>query len=862
MKHFITSILLLNCYLLHAQTQLGSDIDGEAAVDYSGRSVSINSAGDRVAIGADGNDGTGDNAGHVRVYEYSNSSWTQLGSDMDGEAAEDRSGISVSINSAGDRVAIGAPYNDSTGSNAGHVRVYEYSNSSWSQLGSDIDGEAVDDYSGRSVSINSAGDRVAIGAYYNDGTGSYAGHVRVYSVSTSTTNSAPVASNAAVTTNEDTDYSGTFSASDANDDTLTYSVLTSPSNGTATVTDSSSGTYTYSPTANYNGSDSFTFTASDGTLLDTATVSITVNAVDDLPFVDGHILPRNYPEDFGVDTVAYLPDVFTDIDGELTFSYSFTDTSVLAADVSSGFLVLSSLPDANGGTELMVTAMNPTRASVTDTVEVTVWAINDAPVVSIPDTSMAEDSEFFYDLSAYISDVDSENLMVDVENVSQPMREHVQVQMVGPDTLRLFARHDWHGTGTIIIRVRDGQRTTHEPFTLTVNPVNDTPVFENLFALVGVGMEFDVPILVHDVDMDSLVVSFDDSWDYPGWLSLAADPYRLEGTAPGPGQSRFPLALSDGDTSITDTFSLSAAFFHPRITSITDVPDDQGGRVYIDFRKSFFDRRNQANQLYTIFRHDMIDNIPEWVVVGSGAAIGDNSYIYEVLTLRDSTADDNGMTEFKVVASMNEGHFHSPPQSGYSLDNIAPGVPTGLMATILETGIHLSWDISPDDDFQYFNLEISSTADFSDYLTVETVDTAYLDTDYEIDVTVYYRLIAYDDAGNASEHSVTIDITVLWADLGIAIPDEFAIHQNYPNPFNPVTTLRYDLPEQGHVRITIYDMLGRDVKTLINEYQDPGYRSIIWDATNDYGKPVSAGMYLYQIEANNFLKTKKMILVK
>ena len=730
------------------------------------------------------------------------------------------------------------------------------------QLGSDIDGEAMNDYSGYSVSMDSAGDRVAIGGHLNDGTGTDAGHVRVYSVSTSTTNSAPVASNAAVTTNEDTDYSGTFSASDANDDTLTYSVLASPSNGTATVTDSSSGTYTYSPTANYNGSDSFTFTASDGTLLDTATVSITVNAVDDLPFVDGHILPRNYPEDFGVDTVAYLPDVFTDIDGELTYSYSFTDSSVLSADVSSGFLVLSSLPDANGGTELMVTAMNPTRASVTDTVEVTVWAINDAPVVSIPDTSMAEDSEFFYDLSAYISDVDSENLMVNVENVSQPMREHVQVQMVGPDTLRLFARHDWHGTGTIIIRVRDGQRTTHEPFTLTVNPVNDAPVFENLFALVGVGMEFDVPILVHDVDMDSLVVSFDDSWDYPGWLSLAADPYRLEGTAPGPGQSRFPLALSDGDTSITDTFSLSAAFFHPRITSITDVPDDQGGRVYIDFRKSFFDRRNQANQLYTIFRHDMIDNIPEWVVVGSGAAIGDNSYIYEVLTLRDSTADDNGMTEFKVVASMNEGHFHSPPQSGYSLDNIAPGVPTGLMATILETGIHLSWDISPDDDFQYFNLEISSTADFSDYLTVETVDTAYLDTDYEIDVTVYYRLIAYDDAGNSSEHSVAIDITVLWADLGIAIPDEFAIHQNYPNPFNPVTTLRYDLPEQGHVRITIYDMLGRDVKTLINEYQDPGYRSIIWDATNDYGKPVSAGMYLYQIQAGEYISTKKMVLLK
>ncbi len=117
-----------------AQAQLGSDIDGEAANDYSGRSVSMNSAGDRVAIGAHGTDS---NAGHVRVYEYS-SSWSQLGSDIDGEAAGDYSGISVSMNSAGDRVAIGANLNDGTGTDAGHVRIYEYSNSSWTQIGIDL----------------------------------------------------------------------------------------------------------------------------------------------------------------------------------------------------------------------------------------------------------------------------------------------------------------------------------------------------------------------------------------------------------------------------------------------------------------------------------------------------------------------------------------------------------------------------------------------------------------------------------------------------------------------------------------------------------------------------------------------------
>ena len=99
-------------------------------------------------------------------------------------------------------------------------------------------------------------------------------------------------------------------------------------------------------------------------------------------------------------------------------------------------------------------------------------------------------------------------------------------------------------------------------------------------------------------------------------------------------------------------------------------------------------------------------------------------------------------------------------------------------------------------------------------------------------------------------------------DINSSVPNDFRIQQNYPNPFNPTTSLRYDLPENGHVNIIIYDMLGREVKTLINQTQDAGYRSIIWDATNDYGKPVSAGIYLYQIQAGEYISTKKMVLLK
>jgi len=94
------------------------------------------------------------------------------------------------------------------------------------------------------------------------------------------------------------------------------------------------------------------------------------------------------------------------------------------------------------------------------------------------------------------------------------------------------------------------------------------------------------------------------------------------------------------------------------------------------------------------------------------------------------------------------------------------------------------------------------------------------------------------------------------------IPHEYVLHQNYPNPFNPTTTLRYDLPENSLVTITIYDMMGRIVKTLVNSSQTAGFKSIRWSGNNDRNEPVSAGLYLYTIQAGEFRQTKKMVLLK
>ncbi len=160
--------------------QLGADIDGEAVEDFSGGAVSLSSDGNRLAIGAFGNDGNGDYSGHVRVYQWSGADWTQLGSDIDGEAAGDESGQTISLSSDGNRLAIGATENDGNGDRSGHVRVYDWSGTAWTQLGIDIDGEAAGDRSGRSLSLSSDGNRLAIGATNNDGNGHNSGHVRVY----------------------------------------------------------------------------------------------------------------------------------------------------------------------------------------------------------------------------------------------------------------------------------------------------------------------------------------------------------------------------------------------------------------------------------------------------------------------------------------------------------------------------------------------------------------------------------------------------------------------------------------------------------------------------------------------------------
>ena len=157
------------------------EIDGVASDDRSGSAISLSYDGTTLAIGAPQNDaGPGVNSGHVRVFRDNGATWQQLGSAILGEASSDLSGSAVSLSADGNTIAIGSPSGDANGSLSGHVRVYQNISGTWTQVGSDINGEAASDLSGSYVAMSADASIVAVGAHANDSNGNNSGHVRIY----------------------------------------------------------------------------------------------------------------------------------------------------------------------------------------------------------------------------------------------------------------------------------------------------------------------------------------------------------------------------------------------------------------------------------------------------------------------------------------------------------------------------------------------------------------------------------------------------------------------------------------------------------------------------------------------------------
>ena len=224
---------------------------------------------------------------------------------------------------------------------------------------------------------------------------------------------------------------------------------------------------------------------------------------------------------------------------------------------------------------------------------------------------------------------------------------------------------------------------------------------------------------------------------------------------------------------------------------------------------------------------------------------------------------------------------NSPP-SEFSLISPEDSSYTVITPEDLEQGSQLEiiWESSSDLDgneifykFLLFN-EPSTLAEASVFDTMVSDTALYLNYQIFVDDMVdsnqsliekYWTVFASDgeDSTMTNElRNIQFDLSNFLEIDNDLIPDKYVLHQNYPNPFNPRTIIRFDLPKDSDVAIKIFDIMGREIVSLKNGFQKAGYQSIEWDATNNLGQPVSAGIYVYSIETKGFRKTKKMILLK
>lgn len=353
-----------------------------------------------------------------------------------------------------------------------------------------------------------------------------------------------------------------------------------------------------------------------------------------------------------------------------------------------------------------------------------------------------------------------------------------------------------------------------------------------------------------DFDNDGIIDSEEQN---PEWIFTEKGFYSVKLTISNSLTSR--VLLKENYISV---FGIS-----PFISSIEDVPNDQGGMVKVKFGRSIHDTdtlilsKVYSTELYTV--EGKIDD--NWIAVGSTVAYGKAMYNILVPTVRDSTWESDGLIKFRIVAGMEEGNFISEEKYGYSVDNIKPSTPLGLNAQIDEdNSVKLVWDENNDDDLGYYNIYRNNENFFDNNSQPITSVTksSYIDIHVDSAKTYYYSIKSVDYSGNESDFSAISSILLTALNVGQnEIPVSYSLLQNFPNPFNPSTSIIYTLPKNDNVSIKIYDVLGNAIVILVNEYKNVGKYKIEYD-----GSSLTSGVYYYRMQAGNYSQSRKFLLLK
>jgi Right handed beta helix region len=346
--------------------------------------------------------------------------------------------------------------------------------------------------------------------------------------------------------------------------------------------------------------------------------------------------------------------------------------------------------------------------------------------------------------------------------------------------------------------------------------------------------------------------------------------------------ANYQISVTDLETSAADT-SEGYFSFHPeyQIISVIDIENDQGGQVGINWYRSQYDapegptitgygvyRRRDRSQgdvrrvprlepeSVERLRNMRIDG---WDYIATVPAHGDSIYQCVSPTLCDSTVADGICWSVFFIRAMTPDpleYYDTEPDSGYSVDNLAPSVPTGLMMLDAE----LLWDAAIEPDFEYHtvygsdNPVLGEDAMLLDYTVEQVYDVSGTDFDF-------YHVTTSDRAGNESE-AASVQSPTSSAPSSDPVPTCFAFGAGQPNPFRLQASLVFDLPAAEHVELIIYDAMGRQVRVLANERYAGGQHQLKWDGMSTNRLPQAPGVYFARIRAGGNEASRRLVRIQ
>jgi hypothetical protein len=257
-----------------------------------------------------------------------------------------------------------------------------------------------------------------------------------------------------------------------------------------------------------------------------------------------------------------------------------------------------------------------------------------------------------------------------------------------------------------------------------------------------------------------------------------------------------------------------------------------------------------------------------WELVGTQDLYYQPAYGRPIATHYDSTGADAGVHYFQIVAQTADPmvFWASDPDSGYSVDNLAPCPPQALagVQTFDPLGLGLRWRANTEPDLDCYRVYRGASEEFvpaAENLIATPCDTAIFDSGVSFTDGYWYKVAAVDVHGNASAYAVLGPDGVTGAEPP-AVPQATFLEQNAPNPFNPRTLIRFGVSHPGRARIAIYDAGGRLVRLLFDEDTAAGRYRTVWDGCDDHGRALASGLYLCRLVTDDVSQTRKLLLMR